>query len=750
MAEKRCRVIPEKRSRGELPQSYSEAVALLTSIDREVGLKNVARRLQLKRGRGYQGIDLLMPLVGMFTAGGRGGLKGWLADAAPHNGQLAAVMGRRSLPTQSALSRTLAAIETDHAAEFGAWLLAKVSDWPAMLANPASQHRDTRGEHWHLFDFDPTVMAMRERALPEGEDLPPAVRLARGLASPGYTGRKRGQLAVSYGLLQHSGTSLWAGSWLWSGGSAPRAVRLAAVRRVAEIAKAGGVDPSRCVMRCDGGIFGVPLIDACQRQGIGLITRLHNYKVLKLEPVSELLAHGQWHEVADSGSGPRRQALELGTVSLTASPTTRREDGSHYGTVQVRTVVSRYRLNGRANGAGKCIDGWCYELFAALVPAAGWPAAEVVTSYYGRCGQESRFAQLGQTIDVMRVFSYQQAGQSVAVQVGLMVHNLRVQLGARLLGDNLGQAPPHSPRQARLVADPQPMPTPNSLDSPMNSDNRCQCDATDLTTEVDANLTSRTIENGNETESTHRHGISYPKITKEHRQALLTRIDLGRHLARLGSGWRAGADGHSLICPANHRLHAKAIQPYRDGGLALRLRPLPGLCGPCPLRGQCSSSDHPRFRKEVWALIPVSEVAAVIPDQLRLGPPPRRRKLTDVRSSKGAASADEPVWLPPIAVHSGPWQAEAAALIPTELSHRWRRLHRAARVSVTLTPAKRDQPARQPWLAHRALGGRQRRRKTWTERQRAFALPATARVQLTFHAPPALAPLLAAKQQGTP
>ena len=171
MAKKRCRVTPRKRKTNELPQRYNEAVALVTEVDCLVGLPKLARMLRLQRGNGYQGVDLLMPLVGMFTGGECGGLKGWLANAAGHSQQLAAVAGRCSLPTQGSVSRTLQCVDEEHAQRFGAWLLRDVTQWKSLLSSPTVQHRDALGKHWHMFDYDPSVVASRQRKLPEGEDL---------------------------------------------------------------------------------------------------------------------------------------------------------------------------------------------------------------------------------------------------------------------------------------------------------------------------------------------------------------------------------------------------------------------------------------------------------------------------------------------------------------------------------------------------------------------------------------------------
>jgi hypothetical protein len=93
-----------------------------------------------------------------------------------------------------------------------------------------------------------------------------------------------------------------------------------------------------------------------------------------------------------SGSGPTRLAAELGDVLLQPSKNTTTNEGERFEAVRVRVVVSRFAA-AQKSGAGVVIDGWQYELYATDLPTEAWPAAEIVELYYGRCGQENRFAQ---------------------------------------------------------------------------------------------------------------------------------------------------------------------------------------------------------------------------------------------------------------------------------------------------------------------------------------------------------------------
>ncbi len=53
---------------------------------------------------------------------------------------------------------------------------------------------DRTGNGWVVFDIDGTREAARQRALPKTENLPAPFRRLDDVCSPGYTGRKRGEV----------------------------------------------------------------------------------------------------------------------------------------------------------------------------------------------------------------------------------------------------------------------------------------------------------------------------------------------------------------------------------------------------------------------------------------------------------------------------------------------------------------------------------------------------------------------------
>jgi hypothetical protein len=396
-------------------------------------LDEVGRRLRVSRRNGYCGLDIFLFLLAYHTSSLRCGLREFYRRCKPYRQQLAAVAGRSEWPSSASISRFLANDGGEPYNDFSDWLLGECVDASNLEHHWSVTVRDTHGETWFFFDWDPTVTTLRHRALPAGPDLPEPRRRSESIGAPGYSGRKRGDVQFSRAMLQHAGTGLWQGMWLGPGNGNQRADLYNGVACVRNWCERTRARPRRTVVRSDGGAGGnVPAISLMLQAGIRYLTRIARYEILDWPEIKSQLACGSWLSVEDSGSGPRRQALELGTIRLAADRKTRDADGNHYDAVETRVVVSRFRCDGKKRGAGVVIDGWHYELYATNLPVSHWPAPETVTAYYGRTGQENRFHQEDCELGLDRIFSYNPWGQQLAMLVGLFVWNWRICRGSEL------------------------------------------------------------------------------------------------------------------------------------------------------------------------------------------------------------------------------------------------------------------------------------------------------------------------------
>ncbi len=465
MAKGRRVVIGKKAQSDRLPDWASEGAILTECLEQRGILEEIGKRLQVQREGGYVGLDVLLFFLFLFASGIKIGIKEFGQRTKAHRRRLAALGGRIHFPTPASVSRFLKAVNRQDVWEFGQWLLFEALGAREVLQHPSTMHRDTRGNGWHFFDWDPTSTVLRQRALPVIRDLPEGKRRAEEMES-GYPGRKRGEVQLSRATLQHAGSGLWLSIWMAPGNGESKMGFDAAVKTIRSTCQQAGLAAENAVIRSDGQAGNVPYITACQTAEIHYVTRWGKCGLLEESEVREHLNESIWYEVVDSGSGPRRQATDLGWFMLPASPHTRQPDGSRYEPVRSRLVVSRFRTD-KKRGSGVLIDGWHYELFATDLQAQPWPAAEVVTTYYGRCGQENRFRQEDGELGLDRIFSYHVPGQELANLIGLFVWNLRICHGMKL-ADPPCDVPPQQLRSPIAIEDPAKLP----ISTPTNAQNK--------------------------------------------------------------------------------------------------------------------------------------------------------------------------------------------------------------------------------------------------------------------------------------
>lgn len=445
------------RSSRPLPlPAWAATFTLIVAFLRENRLlEELKSRCAIPRQGGYTGWDLLAAGLALFVAQDPKGIKGFSASMKDFGKRVAAVVGLKKLPASASISRILGAADRlPEPEEFVGWLLAQGCACRELLRHPLVLAKDALGDAWSIFDFDPSVVAMRLRALAQEADLPEAMRRSAGLCAPGYAGRKRGETQYSLAILSHAGAGLWMHVSAWAGNAKfAEAIGLAA-QAVARTVAWAGLSRESTLLRFDGAGGNSPAICAVIAEGIHYLTRLGSCAVLRQPGVMEFLAAANWQPVRDSGSGPKRHATELGSWALGGEEfLTKTEDKQ---ALRSRLVVSRFPAarDGKRHGSGVEIDDWHYEVFATDLLAMAWPAPDTVTLYYGRCGQENSFAQAGQEIQLGKTYSKTLAGQRLMTAIGMWVANLKRVMAVQHQGD-LGSAPDQQPRPAQAEMDQQ-------------------------------------------------------------------------------------------------------------------------------------------------------------------------------------------------------------------------------------------------------------------------------------------------------
>jgi len=120
---------------------------------------------------------------------------------------------RDRLPSRSALSRFLAALTEEPAEALRTLFLDDLLGRPLTDDQQTGGLVDRAGNTWVVCDIDGTREGARQRALHQGEDLPPAFRRLDEICAAGYTGRTRGEVVRTRTTVAQAHSYQWLGSF---------------------------------------------------------------------------------------------------------------------------------------------------------------------------------------------------------------------------------------------------------------------------------------------------------------------------------------------------------------------------------------------------------------------------------------------------------------------------------------------------------------------------------------------------------
>ena len=652
------------KRQSHMPEWTPEFAELVEHVSATGVLAEAGRRLRFAYKRGFPALDLVVFFLTLACGSSTGGIRGFRTKINACAVRLAAIAGRARLPTSASVSRALHA--ADRIADLDqqiAWLLSTGAQVQMLVRSALVQTRDAFGAAWTVLDFDPSVIALRQRALPEGEDLPEPQRRAAPMCAPGYSGRHRGETQVSTAILSHTGAGLFVQATTHPGNT-PFAQALGiAAKAAASLVDSCQIARGQTLIRFDGAGGYAAAIAEVLAQKLHYLTRLRNHAVFSEPGVAEHLASATWCDVIDSGSGPRRQATELGQYVLSHD-----DDGP--ATLQTRVVVSRFACpDGVKHGAGMVKDGFHYEAFVTSLPPSAFPSADTVTLYYGRAGQENQFGRAVRQIRLGEIFCFDLCGQRLATALMMWASNLRMTRAVSLVGE-LGAAPAQTPRPEapELASPPALAPPPPAAQ----------------TLDVEPAVAV----------------AKAPAISKHASQELAT---------------------HAL-CPSGIAAPLHNIRSSNGSGAYAIYRMPAGACWPCPQRAQCSDSPNPGWRREFSMPLGSAALAdrAQILARARACVAGEPKGFVELPIGPAALKLQlkpqTPLcrWAPPCSFSAGPMLYAAPVLRPSVLLQIWHDHNSPMAIDVRITPA---QPRRkqQPWIA---VGDQQRqaRRQTWRQR----------------------------------
>ncbi len=574
-----------------------------------------------------------------------------------------------------------------------------------------------------MFDLDPTVHARRVRALPEGDDLPAAQRRGAAWCAAGYPGRKRAETQFSTLMVSHAGTGLWAFTDVVPGNTPFAAATARAAKAVVSLAAWTVLDTARLLLRFDGAGGHHEAIAGAVNAGVHYLTRLGSCHVLEQPGVAEHLATAVWRDVPDSGSGPRRQATELGDWALSKEAFAR--ETADQQALRARLVVSRFpaAADGKKRGAGVVIGPWQYEVFATDIAADAWPAADSVTLYYGRCGQENAFAASYDELRLGDVFSESPHGQRLMTAIAMWVANLR-RVAAAALPGGLGPAPEQQPRPAEAA---QASATDGQASLVSSSPDGADGQSTPVAAHGDESVAVSAAPLAPDSPVPHATGV--PSTADDSAEpifasAAATAAEPQSEPMALDAAVLERVPA-TVTCPAGLPMPFVGLQLAKGIYVYARYGEYRAPCGGCTDRSACTGRTDTAYRRTMTIAVPAGllplrraiaahyRAAGRPPAQPTPPSPPAQQRLRAAALASPAPQITRARLTLAQPTEPGPLLPQAPCLYMSALLNQWQRWVAIHRVEVTLRPAA--PPPIRPWVRE-TTARRQCRRKTHAER----------------------------------
>jgi hypothetical protein len=521
-------------------------VAVFAQVLSQTGiLKAVQDKVRFARARfgQYDLIDFTVVLIG-YAVSGEPTLLSFYERLLPFSEAFMALFGRNLLPSRSALSRFLAALDQ---ASVEALRALFQKDVLARTPFPSSGGIVDRCEQrWLVVDVDGTRAAARQRALPQMESLPAPHRRFAAVCAPGYTGRKRGEVVRTRTVVLQAHTHQFLGTFGAPGNGDYRGELRRAVEVITSYATKLELPTASLLVRLDG-LYGdaAPLLDVLSA-GLGVIARSRAYHLLDLEIIQQRLLRAPDQVSRHPESGMTRALYDCASVPLTpAGPA-------------VRVVVATHDATSSSPAIGVERDDIVYELFVSTLPSPAFTASDVLDLYLHRGSFETVLADEDDEQESDRWYSHTPCGQEFAQILAQWVWNLRLELGQTL-----------SPSDLR-------------------------------TTEFAPALAVATIQACALTESAEVMALGKLPLAGTYGPPQWARPSFTHGFP--GSAFTPQPDG-TLHCPADHPLYPQERRPERNGSLRVLYAARIGHCRSCPLRAQCQESSSTIKPRRVSAVL---------------------------------------------------------------------------------------------------------------------------------------------------
>ena len=534
--------------------SWFGEVTLIAHVFTQRGLlSEIRERVRFARAKFgiYDTIDFVVVLLGYAISGERT-LEEFYERLAPFGKAFMSLFGRVRLPSRSALSNYLAALDQGVVEALRTLFL---EDLGACRELAQGGLYDREGTRWVVIDVDATRQAARQRALPHGLDLPSAHRRMDAVCAPGYLGRKRGEVVRSRTTVLQAHMQSWLGTFGEAGNGDYRGELLRAIEAITALSQAWSIPLSRILIRLDGLYGNVALLIDLLTSGLGVVVRGRDYSFLDLPSVQTRLALPPDAWTTHPESGVQRALYDCPGIPL--DPTGR----------VIRMIVAVHQESMTKAPIGVTRNGLVYEIFFTSAPNEAFTPVDVLHLYLHRGAFETVLAHEDQEQDPDRWVSRTHWGQECWQILSQWIWNMRLELGQHLEPTHL--------RLTELLPE-------------------------GVTTEPDASALLEAL-------ASHAEAVSAPTNALE---KVLPPVGYGPPVFSARSG-RLGFAGTAFVLQPNGTLHCpngKPLYPQErtreaSGSLRMVFAARISDCRVCPIRSACQGAGKsPRSPRRVSAV----------------------------------------------------------------------------------------------------------------------------------------------------
>ena len=329
-----------------------------------------------------------------------------------------ALFERDRLPARSTLSRFLAALTEEPVEALRMLFLADLLSRPLTPDKQTGGLLDRKGDTWMVFDIDGTREAARQRALPQGEDLPPAFRRLDDVCAPGYRGRKRGEVVRTRTTVAQAHSYQWLGSFGNRGNGRYREELRKGLVAIGRYLAAYQLPQGRTLLRLDGQYGnGAVLSDVA---GFAFVTRGKDYSLLD-HPLVQARLHLPPDQLQQRPESQMVRSL-YDCPEIPVGP----------DQTPCRVIVATHPAGKKKSPIGVMRAGVVYELFFTNLPQQAFTTCDVVELYLHRGAFEPILSDEDIEQDPDRWCSHSAWGQECWQVISQWIWNLRLELGHQL------------------------------------------------------------------------------------------------------------------------------------------------------------------------------------------------------------------------------------------------------------------------------------------------------------------------------